>query len=249
MRGKAAVPQKHRKNQRITPAYAGKSRTVTTKQRTSQDHPRLCGEKAARNTSEIGKQGSPPPMRGKAKIAEMLLPASRITPAYAGKRYRRRSLPRCLLGSPPPMRGKAFQMPVTIFSPRITPAYAGKSQFLYFAFCHRQDHPRLCGEKSAGVAGFVVRQGSPPPMRGKAVETTGHTRRKRITPAYAGKRIVPYGDCCSLRDHPRLCGEKFRIKMPSVLSDGSPPPMRGKGYQLATSEEIPRITPAYAGKR
>ncbi len=126
MRGKAAVPQKHRKNQRITPAYAGKSRTVTTKQRTSQDHPRLCGEKAARNTSEIGKQGSPPPMRGKVLSPGIIQPHCRITPAYAGKSsvllFNRDSV----RGSPPPMRGKATLYELSRRAAGITPAYAGK---------------------------------------------------------------------------------------------------------------------------
>ena len=47
---------------------------------------------------------------------------------------------------------------------------------------------------------------------------------------------------------PRLFGEKqFGAPNPDV-TQGSPPPMRGKGHQNAVCEAVRRITPAYAGK-
>ena len=56
---------------------------------------------------------------------------------------------------------------------------------------------------------FSRYKGSPPPMRGKARVSTTVIRRVRITPAYAGKRIIIFVDTGYQRDHPRLCGEKF----------------------------------------
>ena len=91
------------------------------------------------------------------------------------------------------MRGKAKKPEIASFSPGITPAYAGKSQFLYFAFCNRQDHPRLCGEKVVKVLANMLREGSPPPMRGKVV----------FSDAYDNL----------LKDHPRLCGEKNTCRL------------------------------------
>ena len=49
------------------------------------------------------------------------------------------------------------------------------------------DHPRLCGEKLNYVLAFVDFQGSPPPMRGKAVNGIVKYNTLGITPAYAGK--------------------------------------------------------------
>ena len=65
-------------------------------------------------------------------------------------------------------------------------------------------------------------------MRGKGSPPTLPHLSRRITPAYAGKRLSGYAD-----------GNQMR---------GSPPPMRGKGTGI--TEKIPelRITPAYAGK-
>ena len=51
-----------------------------------------------------------------------------------------------------------------------------------------------------------------------------------------------------IKDHPRLCGEKYCFGVRVDSSVGSPPPMRGKGYSSDRQTEQSRITPAYAGK-
>ena len=50
------------------------------------------------------------------------------------------------------MRGKGSFGMVWEKSVRITPAYAGKSFPHRFKLGNDQDHPRVCGEKSGGVA-------------------------------------------------------------------------------------------------
>ena len=86
-------------------------------------------------------------------------------------------------------------------------------------------------------------------MRGKVGRLENTDRRKRITPAYAGKsshtRRCPSIDW----DHPRLCGEKQASASSARNRSGSPPPMRGKAKDLTNAVAYPRITPAYAGKR
>ena len=65
------------------------------------------------------------------------------------------------------MRGKGVLYLKDTSRRRITPAYAGKSgNFLPHIVVH-QDHPRLCGEKSAIPHTQSTLSGSPPPMRGK----------------------------------------------------------------------------------
>ena len=147
------------------------------------------------------------------------------------------------------MRGKAHGFAVTQITSGITPAYAGKRSTNRRKPRCRWDHPRLCGEKSAmsALADWTV--GSPPPMRGKAVEFRGCDNLVGITPAYAGKRFRLFAWLRENGDHPRLCGEKIRRDgvIPPFL--GSPPPMRGKGEDETIAAEDDRITPAYAGKR
>ena len=151
------------------------------------DHPRLRGEKGCFKSLTVAVWGSPPPTRGKAVRCRSPCDCPRITPAYAGKRLvaivvtaypkdhpRLRGeklgghlLVAMCLGSPPPTRGKGSRRPDHHPEIWITPAYAGKSGYEPVRRQLRQDHPRLRGEKVAGVLPELVCQGSPPPTRGK----------------------------------------------------------------------------------
>ena len=133
---------------------------------------------------------------------------NRITPAYAGKRkgsnqrdWSAEDHPRlcgekkfpgfCMLiqlGSPPPMRGKVPTNLAAQLFDRITPAYAGKRAATTASQPPEGDHPRLCGEKKPKRHRSRRMPGSPPPMRGKAIQSIAQIHRTRITPAYAGKR-------------------------------------------------------------
>ena len=86
MRGKEISNDFYNRHCGITPAYAGKSRNVSTAKQMDWDHPRQCGEKYGYYTIEVISLGSPPPMRGKETFPEYRYPYMRITPAYAGKR-------------------------------------------------------------------------------------------------------------------------------------------------------------------
>ena len=65
-------------------------------------------------------------------------------------------------------------------------------------------------------------------MRGKAEVPPAKFSAMRITPAYAGKRQIHRSAERPLKDHPRLCGEKWDSIIDWFDGLGSPPPMRGK---------------------
>ena len=69
-----------------------------------------------------------------------------------------------------------------------------------------------------------------------------------VSPAYAGKSKDATGIKMGMKDHPRICGEKYSTCVDVVASKGSPPHMRGKGDKTAGLDLVPGITPAYAGK-
>ena len=146
------------------------------------------------------------------------------------------------------MRGKAHDIEVLKDALRITPAYAGKSWHSYGPKNCRRDHPRVCGEKRARALQAKSSAGSPPRMRGKAYDPERRARRRRITPAYAGKRWRVPAKLAASRDHPRVCGEKYSLALFLGLHQGSPPRMRGKGKATANIKSTTGITPAYAGK-
>ena len=86
-------------------------------------------------------------------------------------------------------------------------------------------------------------------MRGKARCHAQLHNDAGITPAYAGKSHIVRGLVKLVKDHPRVCGEKYSTR--PYLSDewGSPPRMRGKEKGQRTHKVKLGITPAYAGKR
>ena len=126
------------------------------------------------------------------------------------------------------MRGKEFGCHFLKTEDGITPAYAGKRYQRHFRHL-----PHL---------------GSPPPMRGKAKNTSPRFNCDRITPAYAGKSFRSNQPKAAVQDHPRLCGEKSRYSVTLWITAGSPPPMRGKAVHADGRSSGSGITPAYAGK-
>ena len=71
VRGKDAGCLVHHEKHRITPAYAGKSSRVSSFLWLFWDHPRVCGEKDEAHSCAVGKEGSPPRVRGESKPDEI----------------------------------------------------------------------------------------------------------------------------------------------------------------------------------
>ena len=87
MRGKVGYRSRNFLTFRITPAYAGKRFKSFIDGLRIEDHPRLCGEKLPDPELPDNRQGSPPPMRGKASGFDSVIAVFGITPAYAGKSF------------------------------------------------------------------------------------------------------------------------------------------------------------------
>ena len=146
------------------------------------------------------------------------------------------------------MRGKAPPARHRAFLSGITPAYAGKRVLIPLRCSPSRDHPRVCGEKPVYHVCLEAQKGSPPRMRGKVQGTYITQRYIGITPAYAGKSAIERENGLAVRDHPRVCGEKFTVNTVSAWCLGSPPRMRGKGIMILSLTHTTGITPAYAGK-
>ena len=268
MRGKDCKYPWFQRRSGITPARAGKRMFCRLDSWPERDHPRACGEKAAR-PGQVGRQpGSPPRMRGKGPELGHSFRAEGITPAHAGKRaalYFRSALSRdypracgekngiefrdsLKLGSPPRMRGKVIVAVFDSLPVGITPAHAGKSDKFKIKETMKGDHPRACGEKSGVRPNQTKCTGSPPRMRGKATVHEWKRGGNRITPAHAGKSKAGTAVRNSNGDHPRACGEKVVFQLFGMVGQGSPPRMRGKGIGTSNVSVGNRITPAYAGK-
>ena len=184
MRGKEKGRRTHKVKSGITPAYAGKSAYLSPEDTAGRDHPRVCGEKYSWEKSTCKIFGSPPRMRGKAGLVQIVCRLRGITPAYAGKSHKVRlqapgrwDHPRvcgekvykdikhvAAMGSPPRMRGKVAQATPETYRYGITPAYAGKSFRCSLVSYIRWDHPRVCGEKTKKIPSHRPFQLHPVPV-------------------------------------------------------------------------------------
>ena len=232
------------------------------------DHPRVCGEKRPDWKNEVELVGSPPRVRGKDAIQRHPSCGFGITPACAGKRRTDSKTTlshedhprvcgeklvqfvhfRCPKGSPPRVRGKDPDAERGCERGGITPACAGKRSARSAACLAGKDHPRVCGEKLHSLSPQLCVHGSPPRVRGKVDAATLTLKARGITPACAGKRLLP---CCFWRlhrDHPRVCGEKRTRQAVWTQCGGSPPRVRGKVVLLLVGWLLSGITPACAGK-
>ena len=151
---------------RITPACAGRSRSMAHLRLLPRDHPRVCGEKTRILGKLIPLLGSPPRVRGEVIIKFGIPGYMRITPACAG-----RSTP----VNPWPAAA------------RITPACAGRRSKQAKSTDICRDHPRVCGEKSHAGGREADDRGSPPRVRGEAGGNRQQDWRGGITPACAGR--------------------------------------------------------------
>ena len=86
VRGKGKRWKEHHTIPGITPACAGKRLNRLYTRPLSEDHPRMCGEKASSILRSALRRGSPPHVRGKAAHHRSQHRKVRITPACAGKR-------------------------------------------------------------------------------------------------------------------------------------------------------------------
>ena len=209
-----------------------------------------------------------PHMRGKVVMFIAIRTAQRITPACAGKSHWRLwrtgsswDHPRVCgekalstfssrknSGSPPHVRGKGLRLCAVLRAGRITPACAGKRWLAFSCSSGKQDHPRMCGEKSTAPGRPSTRIGSPPHVRGKDTIFGACAQKTGITPACAGKRYSSSFPPAGAGDHPRMCGEKCVCGCLQTPLIGSPPHVRGKVSKYAAKPADYRITPACAGK-
>ena len=131
-------------------------------------------------------------------------------------------------GSPPRGRGKGRCNHLVIFVDGITPAQAGKSCFSYFLESSVWDHPRTGGEKLLLVLLGEQRVGSPPHRRGKEPLSFTSAACPGITPAWAGKSLLPYTKLSMPEDHPRVGGEKDKAEHLVQHHIGITPAQAGK---------------------
>ncbi len=207
MRGKLNVIRRQVKWNRIIPAHAGQTGSVSPSAAASTDHPRTCGANVRSWSASMTLTGSSPHMRGKHVFRNDIFLPIRIIPAHAGQTHRevcaarpqtdhprtcRANYPFAELmkhstGSSPHIRGKLRHVPSDRLRQRIIPAHAGQTCTLCACVPVDPDHPRTCGANLASLTKIGRRAGSSPHMRGKLGERLLGGDGFRIIPAHAGQ--------------------------------------------------------------
>ena len=131
----------------------------------------------------------------------------------------------------------------------ITPACAGRRRTFFRYFVNSKDHPRVCGEKYLNYVFTIPPPGSPPRVRGEDLRQASLKADRGITPACAGRRSAINQFVDMVKDHPRVCGEKFYRFFSHIQPMGSPPRVRGEAGQAVDDVQPAGITPACAGRR
>ena len=155
--------------QRITPAWAGKSRKSSGATSSSRDHPRVGGEKIDSLPHRALYLGSPPRGRGKVVVLIRNREQHRITPAQAGKSAQ------CVNGDGhsrdhPRVGGEKKSLFHGLWPKRGSPPRGrGKDCAPLTGHITGRDHPRVGGEKLMYAALLKYRRGSPPRGRGKGL--------------------------------------------------------------------------------
>ena len=170
-------------------------------------------------------------MRGIPILDQILEQTRGITPACAGntqhqkKAHRtRQDHPRVcgeyvtqilvgifVAGSPPRVRGILRDSSCDANALRITPACAGNTFEDFRAASLDEDHPRVCGEYKEFSAAQAAGRGSPPRVRGIHADSRHLCPLSGITPACAGNTRRSPQQGARLGDHPRVCGEYYRL--------------------------------------
>ena len=86
-------------------------------------------------------------------------------------------------------------------------------------------------------------------MRGKVVINCLCVICLRITPAYAGKRLLIACMAFWRKDHPRVCGEKSFLDFIFRHGEGSPPRMRGKVLAISALPSAIQDHPRVCGEK
>ena len=150
-------------------------------------------------------------------------------------------------GSSPRMRGTLLTLRRIVPHFGIIPAHAGNTAFQTASTRQTQDHPRACGEHQFSLYSVNRQPGSSPRMRGTLFCLATLADSRRIIPAHAGNTSSNAFDSTGIRDHPRACGEHWRVeRLPPPLW-GSSPRMRGTHERMGLDMMTNGIIPAHAG--
>ncbi len=131
---------------------------------------------------------------------------------------------------------------------RNTPASAGRTGVLAGLREKVAEHPRVGGKDPLGPGCTSLMRGTPPRRREGRHLLRRPLHPLRNTPASAGRTRHPHGPGPARSEHPRVGGKDAGCHQLNDWSDGTPPRRREGLDPGLTKINLPRNTPASAGR-
>ena len=234
--------------ERLIPAWAGKTILSPGLNCAHRAHPRVGGENGQGDGLSAVARGSSPRGRGKLVVVVLGVVEFRLIPAWAGKTTSSTPKPETIKGSSPRGRGKPRSGTHRFVRPRLIPAWAGKTSALAHTTPRARAHPRVGGENAGADDESAALGGSSPRGRGKRGDEKNSADASGLIPAWAGKTLRGLPIVAICRAHPRVGGENRYPRIKGDRAGGSSP--RGRGKRTHCAREVPslRLIPAWAGK-
>ena len=157
----------------------------------------------------------------------ILFEARSVHPRIRGERRTSRPSRSGVTGSSPHTRGTPItRVPIAIYV-RFIPAYAGNAMYGCSMLALLTVHPRIRGERRVVILTHDELPGSSPHTRGTLKPAIVSMLSIRFIPAYAGNAYEIESESHHLPVHPRIRGERGKVKKAKYLSTGSSPHTRG----------------------
>jgi len=249
------------------PACAGASPEWWRRRSGAGVYPRVCGGISSRFPFGTNDSGLSPRVRGHRTMLDRMGLSDGSIPACAGASYRRRIratsgwvYPRVCggIGVPwqgtkgheglsPRVRGHLRAVDPQDASAGSIPACAGASEKWGKDRVPKRVYPRVCGGILRRLAVSTNSIGLSPRVRGHRGDSAVSTSEERSIPACAGASPRLGHPLDVHKVYPRVCGGIYGGTIPTALSKGLSPRVRGHPSTIFSDPVRPRSIPACAG--
>ncbi len=216
----------------------------------------------------MGLRGLSPRVRGNRQLLSNHAKRLGSIPARAGQPHagrqseRRRTVypracgatlsPKCPpafdVGLSPRVRGNPADLGVWGKPRRSIPARAGQPAGRGVRYLRAGVYPRACGATYIGVVNRIFENGLSPRVRGNLANLTIKREEIRSIPARAGQPPISLNDNVRYKVYPRACGATTISVIPSSVTGGLSPRVRGNHSDSLAVVGIQGSIPARAGQ-
>ena len=154
-----------------------------------------------------------------------------------------------MAGSSPHTRGTLEGKGRPVTRRRFIPAYAGNASGIIRCRHVHPVHPRIRGERAVNTILPLMGYGSSPHTRGTLLQGVSEQHQDRFIPAYAGNAGPQARSTGCFSVHPRIRGERDRLRLIGQGGQRFIPAYAGNASRLAMIESITSVHPRIRGER